>query len=463
MATPHAFPSAFPDSRLSTPYATPDADAFNALLLRDVRIDGSDSEDEHGDSSTMDDPAVIVYTDAVKADCAVRCSQWHRACAARLTEVSIAHYGLRPRGASVLAPSLAVNEHIQALDLSDNGLGAEGIASILSALGGTDVSSRPNTRPAPSLRALSLRQNQAGKDGATALAAFLRTSHPLSGLDFAANSIGDKGVAIIAMALETNTSLHILSIEHNAIEDEGAEKLAGALKVNRSLTSLSVEWNAIGPVGGKAIADALAGQPTLSALNLGWNGLGDEGIAAFARALGQAGDESVAAFARASGQACERAIVDIRLHHNRASSIAALPLSRCLCSLKMLDVSGNPLGTGGTATLLLAQQEQRAHSWEDCGGSAPSTVQPQCRLIMEDVCVRPGSALAALFPRAANADQIDNDELRQAGVYAAAQAAAAASKGNGRAQSSRGSRPQSKGRKIRASVRPEIGPPTKQA
>lgn len=156
--------------------------------------------------------------------------------------------GVGARGAVPLARSLALNAHLQALDLGDNGLKAAGIGEIVSALTGGG---------APALRLLSLRQNQAGEDGADSICALLQSAHPLTSLDLAGNALGNKGVARLAEGLAANRTVSALCLEHNEIDSEGAERLAPALASNAALTSLSLEWNQIGPPGGKALAEAL--------------------------------------------------------------------------------------------------------------------------------------------------------------------------------------------------------------
>jgi len=78
-----------------------------------------------------------------------------------------------------------------------------------------------------------------------------------------------------------------------------------------------------------------------------------------------------------------------------------------LGSLASLDVSGNPLGNGGAAALLLAQQ------------GADRAV----RLLASDVCVRPDTPLDAMLQRAAKGDMIDGSELQSAGIDALAASA----------------------------------------
>merc|ERR1711924_129636 len=79
-------------------------------------------------------------------------------------------------------------------------------------------------------------------------------------------------------------------------------------------------------------------------------------------------------------------------------------LGKALHALEALDVSGNPLGSEGACALLLAHHD----------------VSRPCRLRMDDVCVRPDSALPTLLMRAAEGQPIEAEALEVAGVHAAA-------------------------------------------
>ena len=359
----------------------------------------------------IDEPSAIEYADACSETKCTRCSQWQRACMSHAEDVVLSHYGLGKRGAVAFGRSLAVNVHVQMLDLGDNGLGSEGVVTLLKALQGS--------KAAPSLRVLSLRQNQAGEEGAEAVRDLLTGTsghvHPLETLDFACNAIGNKGADSIADGLSSNTSLTSLCLEHNDIEH--VEKLARAVGSNSTLTSLSLEWNQIPPSGGKHLADALSEASSLASLNIGWNGLGDPGAGAIASAI-------------EARPACLR---DIRMHHNRMTTESAVPFSRALVALDTLDVSGNALGQAGAAVLLLAQNELNARrgsptpdvSDPEMTGGAKVT-RPRCTLMMEDICVRPDTMLAGLMARAALGDELPHHELQAGGVLAAAAPALAA-------------------------------------
>lgn len=339
----------------------------------------SDSDDE----GAPPELCTTAYIGACATSGTAKCSRWLRACSLRQEECSLAHYGLGTKGASPLAASLALNKHLRLLDLSDNGMGAEGAAAVLAVLtrGG-----------APALASLSLSRNQAGPEGADAVGELLRArpGHALLQLDFSANAVGDRGARTIADGLAENTTIDNLLLDDNGIDTEGAEHLAKALKTNTRLRELSLEWNAIRAEGGRAIANALRDQHTLLALNLGWNGLGDDGVAAVASALTPPPG--------AEGAPC--ALSELRLHHNRLTTQGGGALALVLGSLASLDVSGNPLGSGGAAALLLAQQ----------GAAAP------CKLVASDVCVRPESALDVLLIRASRGEALERAELLAAGV-----------------------------------------------
>ena len=351
-----------------------------------------------------EDPAALEYIAACTSLAIPRCSQWTRACVSEAPNVSLCHYGLGKRGVDALSRSLTLNMNIQALDLGDNGLGSEGVTTLLTALRSPGA--------APKLRVLSLRQNQAGEDGAEALRDLIAEDHPLASIDFASNGLGGKGATMLAEGLLSNSSLTALCLEHNEIDE--IDKLAEALSGNSSLTSLSLEWNSLPPASGPILAGALRDNNSLTALNLGWNGLGDDGISALAHAIETKGKDA-------------STLRDVRLHHNRMTEGSTAALSRALGGLDLLDVSGNALAATGCAVLLGAQQELRRveepvvdlnsagenaeESTEDAEPQPPPPRPPCCRLIMEDCCVRPDTALAGLLQRAGTGEALPTEEL----------------------------------------------------
>ena len=225
------------------------------------------------------EPSALAYSEASKEAGSVLCGRWHRTCQSRGEECQLQHYGIGKKGAPALGASLRVNVCMRALGLSDNGLGGEGVRSLVDALLGGG---------APALIILDLSQNQAGPDGAAALGELLaeqtKTERGLQTLRFDANAIGDKGAGQLASGLATNRALRALHLCRNEVGCEGAGLMAPALAQNATLESLSLEWNQIRADGCRALISACR-DAAVSQLDLGWNGVRDEACAAISAAL----------------------------------------------------------------------------------------------------------------------------------------------------------------------------------
>jgi len=100
--------------------------------------------------------------------------------------------------------------------------------------------------------------HEIGNDGATKVAAALKSNTTCPALFLSNNRIGPKGATTLAKALKNNTSLRSLSLINNPINDEGAKALANALRSNSTLTKLSVTSCNLDETGIKALQDALA-------------------------------------------------------------------------------------------------------------------------------------------------------------------------------------------------------------
>ena len=225
------------------------------------------------------EPSALAYSEASKEAGSVLCGRWHRTCQSRGEECQLQHYGIGKKGAPALGASLRVNVCMRALGLSDNGLGGEGVRSLVDALLGGG---------APALIILDLSQNQAGPDGAAALGELLaeqtKTERGIQTLRFDANAIGDKGAGQLASGLATNRALRALHLCRNEVGCEGAGLMAPALAQNATLESLSLEWNQIRADGCRALISACR-DAAVSQLDLGWNGVRDEACAAISAAL----------------------------------------------------------------------------------------------------------------------------------------------------------------------------------
>jgi Leucine-rich repeat (LRR) protein len=198
---------------------------------------------------------------------------------------------------------------LTSLDLSRNGIGADG-ARALAALTG--------------LTSLDLSDNQIGADGARALAALTG----LTSLDLWGSRIGADG----ARALAALTGLTSLGLSHNEIGDDGARSLAALT----GLTSLNLSFNPIRDDGARALS-ALTG---LTSLDLRGNRIGADGARALSALTGltsldlrgsQIGDDGVRALAALTG------LTWLNLAWSGAEDLS--PLMN-LIGLKRLDCSG---------------------------------------------------------------------------------------------------------------------------
>ena len=348
------------------------------------------------------EPSALAYSEASKEAGSVLCGRWHRTCQSRGEECQLQHYGIGKKGAPALGASLRVNVCMRALGLSDNGLGGEGVRSLVDALLGGG---------APALIILDLSQNQAGPDGAAALGELLaeqtKTERGIQTLRFNANAIGDKGAGQLASGLATNRALRSLHLCRNEVGCEGAGLMAPALAQNATLETLSLEWNQIRADGCRALISACR-DAAVSQLDLGWNGVRDEACAAISAALrdGSAPLRELKLHnnhVSAEGGAVLCAALEVRdalelasqLPHISPTSPLTSPLHLPYISqvLDALDVSGNPLANEGVSALLLAHHALPA--------------ERPCRLRMEEVCVRPGSNLPLLLAKLSAGEPIE--------------------------------------------------------
>ena len=185
-------------------------------------------------------------------------------------------------------------------------------------------------KDAPNLRSLELRGNWLGPLGVAGLAARLKGHGALEALGLASTRPGDAGVRVLAKALladDPPPSLRALALRHNNVGDDGARALSDGLRSQGAppLRALDLGWNAIGTRGGRYLGDAVAANVSLAELHLPWNGLADRGARALGDALptngalasldlghnaiGDAGGRALARGARSNG-ALRRLVVD---------------------------------------------------------------------------------------------------------------------------------------------------------
>jgi Ran GTPase-activating protein (RanGAP) involved in mRNA processing and transport len=263
------------------------------------------------------------------------------ACARSLRRLSLAATGLGDAGAGALAEALAVPGalgQLRELDLSSNGVGAAGAAALGSAL--------PRCAR---LAVLSLASNTLGREGGEGLAAGLGGCAALEDVDLSWCDVGAEGMRAVAAALRRREpSLRALRLRGNRMGDEGAAHVAETLATGRwpNLRRLLLCMNEIAADGAEAIAAALARAeafPSLREVELAIN------------AIRLPGAQALASLLVHSPRACPALIsLDVRINSvpphdaERLPGIAArvaLPAPRHAADLRVLLSRDEHLGS----------------------------------------------------------------------------------------------------------------------
>ena len=150
---------------------------------------------------------------------------------------------LRAAGAAALAPALAANSALTALNLSSNEIGGH--------WDGSEFVSTP--------------------EGPKAIADALRVNGSLTSVDLSGNQLTNRGrdmtgIEQLAAALGVNGSLTALDLSHNNLKDGGVSAVCEAIQSNKEtkLSSLNFGYNGIGPVGANAVAAMVAATGSLT-------------------------------------------------------------------------------------------------------------------------------------------------------------------------------------------------------
>lgn len=192
-----------------------------------------------------------------------------------LTALNVTACGLGPAGVHSFMEAVSTTSptggggclsRLLVVCFADNGLGAEGVATLMQALAAGG---------AP-LAALDLSANNMGDDGCKQLAPLLRQHQPtLTNLALASNGIGPDGMRALAPVLSAATSLSDLQLQGNHVGDAGLSVLCKALIQLPQLKSLQLQENySIGAEGTRALAQLLSQSVNLQQLNLAKNSLG---------------------------------------------------------------------------------------------------------------------------------------------------------------------------------------------
>lgn len=200
-------------------------------------------------------------------------------CTPTLEQLDLSDNDIRTDGlASLVEDALALDScPLTTLNLCGNKLGCKHAASIL-------------LRANRSIHTLLLGHNRLGAKGIKEVASVLHQSAVLH-LDLTQNQLDDRAAGLLSKALDPRTSpdckLQSLNLNNNKIRYKGAYHLADAFVKgnNTTLRSLNLSDNFIEAEGAEAFGVVLRFSHTLQELNLSRNKVGDDGIILIAQGL----------------------------------------------------------------------------------------------------------------------------------------------------------------------------------
>lgn len=190
--------------------------------------------------------------------------------------------GLRSAGAIAVAAMLADQRPpgLETLYLGCNHIELEGVEALARAIATTPI------------RALWLKRNPVGVEGARVLADLLRAQPALEVLDLTNTRLSDAGAEAIAQGLLGQvghaSGLEVLLLGGNGISVRGAEALADALAVHPFLRELGLAASQLGDAGAHALARGIERSRRLERLDLASNAIGVSGLGALIEAFGSA-------------------------------------------------------------------------------------------------------------------------------------------------------------------------------
>jgi hypothetical protein len=135
---------------------------------------------------------------------------------------SLSRNHLGAEGAAALAPALAANGGLTALDLSSNDLKDEGVSAVCEA-----IQSNKETK----LASFNVKKNGIGPVGANTVAAMVAVAGALTSIDLSGNDLTHygrdmTGIKELAAALGVTGSLTECNVRGNFLDSESAKKLA---------------------------------------------------------------------------------------------------------------------------------------------------------------------------------------------------------------------------------------------
>ena len=220
-------------------------------------------------------------------------------CDSGVKQLLLYNTGIGEPDCEVLCELLKSSHSLHHLDIDQNNLSSESIASIVTGLSHknslTDLNisnshySMANVDSLASvlkdhsgctLTELNLQDCHISSEGAVELAAALCKNTIFKQLDLSDNPIGEhvEGVTAVAKMLVENKTLITLNLEDCHISSEGAVELAAALCKNSTLKHLDLDNNPIGVEGASSMSDMLQHNTSLKELRLRDDSVWEEGV-----------------------------------------------------------------------------------------------------------------------------------------------------------------------------------------
>jgi len=252
-------------------------------------------------------------------------------CAAGLTSFTL-HKDWRasPRNWQ-LAEALGCCEHLAHLDLANNKIGPEQVASLAGGLG-----------KCKALAHVNLAGNEIGGEGAGRLVGALGECKALTHLDLSANQMGKEGIGRLAGVLGECTALVHLDLSRNksfrGLDNDNADetdagRLVEVLRKCKALAHLNLGFNGIGTWSGwERLLGALGECQALAHLDLSSNSIQERGARRLADVLGEC-----------------RALARLDLSSNAMGPNGVLELASVLGACKRLvhlKLASNAIGGG---------------------------------------------------------------------------------------------------------------------
>jgi Ran GTPase-activating protein (RanGAP) involved in mRNA processing and transport len=212
------------------------------------------------------------------------------------------------------------------LDMCKQGLGPEGVQSVLRGLSGTPI------------RHLLLGTNALGVEGVRSLADALEGNDRVETLYLGCNAITAEAVAPLAEVLSRTSNVTSLWLKRNPLGVAGAGLVAQMIRENRSLESVDLVHTQLGLEGLQMIVQAImVSSAPLHSLYLSGNGFGPEACTILAPLIGLARLRKLAISVNPIG---DRGISILA----EAVSKRRTPLELGLASVGLTALSGGSLG-----------------------------------------------------------------------------------------------------------------------